>query len=59
LSSVAASDKSPRLTPEEDATALKIREDGCMWDDIHSTFPHRTKETIQVRYSMKLKKEYG
>jgi hypothetical protein len=43
-------------TPDEDATLLQIKEDGCSWEDIHAALPHRTKGTIQVRYYMKLKK---
>ena len=48
--------KRVRWTPEEDATILKMREDGCSWAEIHAALPLRTKETIQVRYSTKLKK---
>jgi hypothetical protein len=44
-------------TPEEDATILKMREvEGCSWEEIHAALPHRTKGTIQVHYSTKLKK---
>jgi hypothetical protein len=43
-------------TPEEDATLLKMRNEGCSWEDIHAALPHRSKGTIQVRYSTKLKK---
>jgi hypothetical protein len=43
-------------TPEEDATLLKMRNEGCSWEDIHAALPHRSKGTIQVRYSAKLKK---
>jgi len=43
-------------TWEEDATVLKMRNEGCSWEDIHAALPHRSKGTIQVRYSMKLKK---
>jgi hypothetical protein len=36
---------------------LKIREeDGYLWEEIYAALPHWTKGTIQVRYSMKLKK---
>jgi hypothetical protein len=43
-------------TPEEDAALLKMRNEGCSWEDIHAALPHRSKGTIQVRYSTKLKK---
>lgn len=42
-------------TPEEDATVLKMKKDGYSWEEIHAALPHRTKATIQVRYSTKLK----
>jgi hypothetical protein len=43
-------------TPKEDATLLKMRNEGYSWEDIHAALPHRSKGTIQVRYSTKLKK---
>jgi len=43
-------------TPEEDVTLLKMRNEGCSWEDIHAALPHRSKGTIQVRYSKKLKR---
>jgi hypothetical protein len=43
-------------TPEEDATLLKMRNEGCLWEDIHAALSHRSKGTIQVCYSTKLKK---
>jgi hypothetical protein len=44
-------------TPEEDAIVLKMRQvEGCSWEEIHAALPHRTKETIQVHYSTKIKK---
>ena len=49
--------KRVRWTPEEHAKILEMREeDGCSWEEIHAALPHRTKETIQVRYSTKLKR---
>ena len=51
--------KRVRWTPEEDATILKMREeDGCSWEEIHAALPSRTLGTIQVHYSMKLKKSH-
>jgi hypothetical protein len=43
-------------TTEEDATLLNMRNEGCSWEDIHAALPHRSKGTVQVRYSTKLKK---
>jgi hypothetical protein len=43
-------------TPEEDATLLKMRNEGCSWGDIHAALLHQSKGTIQVRYSTKLKR---
>jgi hypothetical protein len=48
--------KRVRWAPEEDATILKMREDGCSWEEIHAALPSRTLGTIQVRFSTKLKK---
>lgn len=42
-------------TPKEDAMLRRMRDDGCSWDDIHAALPHRSKGTIQVHYSTKLK----
>lgn len=43
-------------TQEEDMRVLNMKEDGFSWEDIHAALPHRSKGTIQVRYSTKLKK---
>lgn len=43
-------------TAEEDATLLDMRKrQGRSWDDIQAAFPNRSKATIQVRYSTKLR----
>ena len=42
-------------TPEEDATVIRMKEDGCSWEEIYTAIPHRTKGTIQVHYCTKLK----
>jgi hypothetical protein len=44
-----------KWTPEEDATLLQMRSDGCSWEEIHDELPHRSIGTIQVHYSTKLK----
>jgi hypothetical protein len=44
-------------TPKEDATILKMREEsGYSWEEIYAALPYWTKGTIQVHYSMELKK---
>jgi hypothetical protein len=48
--------KRRKWTRKENATILRMKEDGHSWDDIHAALPHRTKGTIQVHYCTKLKK---
>jgi hypothetical protein len=43
-------------TPEEDATLVQMKNDGCSWEEIRAALPGRSKGTIQVRYSTKFKK---
>jgi hypothetical protein len=47
--------KRVKWTPEEDATLLQMRNDGCSWEEIHAALPHRSIGTTQVHYSTKLK----
>jgi hypothetical protein len=42
-------------TPEENETILKMKEEGCPWEEIHAALPHRTLGAMQVQYSTKLK----
>jgi hypothetical protein len=42
--------------PEENETILKMKKEGCSWEEIHRALPHQSIGTIQVRYSTKLKK---
>ena len=42
-------------TPEKSETILKMKEEGCPWEEIHAAMPHRIPEVIQVQYSTKLK----
>jgi hypothetical protein len=42
-------------TPEEDQTVIRMKKDCASWEEIHNALPHRSKGTIQVRYSTKLK----
>ncbi|KAH8743230.1 hypothetical protein BGZ57DRAFT_744793, partial [Hyaloscypha finlandica] len=47
--------KRVKWTPEEDATLLQMKNDGCSWEEIHAALPHRSMWTTQVHYSTKLK----
>ena len=42
--------------PEENETILKMKKEGCSWEEIHHALPDRTPGAIQVQYSTKLKK---
>jgi hypothetical protein len=42
--------------PEENETILKMKKEGCSWEEIHDALPDRTPGAIQVQYSTKLKK---
>jgi hypothetical protein len=42
--------------PDENKTILRMKEQGCSWEEIHTALPHRTSGAIQVQYSTKLKK---
>lgn len=44
-----------KWTPEEDEMVRSMKRDGRSWAQIHSALPHRSKGTIQVRYSTKLR----
>ena len=41
-------------TKEEDETLVKMKEDGCSWEEISDALPSRTPGAIQVRYFTKL-----
>jgi hypothetical protein len=43
------------FTGEENATLRKMKKEGHSWDEIHAALPHRSKGTLQVHYSTKLK----
>ena len=43
------------FTREENTTLRKMKKEGHSWDDIHTALPHRSKGTLQVHYSTKLK----
>lgn len=49
----------PPWTPEEDQTVIAMKSEGCSWDEIHAILSHRTKLSIQVRWSRKLKAQLG
>ncbi|TVY93988.1 hypothetical protein LAWI1_G003141 [Lachnellula willkommii] len=42
-------------TSEENKIVLKMKKEGCQWDEIHAALPHRSPGAIQVQYSTKLK----
>jgi hypothetical protein len=42
-------------TREEDATLGKMKKKGHSWAEIYAALPHRSKGTLQVRYSTKVK----
>ena len=44
-------------TPKEDAKVRRMKKEGHSWEEIHAALPHRTKGTLQVRYSTKLKSQ--
>ena len=47
------STKRVKWTEEEDATLVRMREDGCSWEKISAALPSRNPGAIQVRYSTK------
>jgi hypothetical protein len=47
--------KRVKWIPEEDATLLQIRSDGCLWEEIYAALPHWSIGMTQVYYSTKLK----
>ncbi|QSZ31862.1 hypothetical protein DSL72_001431 [Monilinia vaccinii-corymbosi] len=51
-----AKGKRVRWEPEEHETIVRMKKDGCSWEEIHHALPHRTQAAIQVQYSTKLKK---
>ena len=55
-SAEAAKRKRVPWKPKENKTALKMKERGCPWKEIHNALPHRTLGAIRVQYSTKLKK---
>lgn len=50
-----AKGKRVRWEPEEHETIVRMKKDGCSWEEIHHALPHRTPAAIQVQYSTKLK----
>jgi hypothetical protein len=48
--------KGTRFTQEENAKLIDMKEiKRCSWDEIEGAFPGRTRATLQVHYSTKLK----
>ncbi|APA11291.1 hypothetical protein sscle_07g060610 [Sclerotinia sclerotiorum 1980 UF-70] len=48
--------KRVRWEADEHETIVRMKKDGCSWEEIHDALPHRTQAAIQVQYSTKLKK---
>lgn len=44
-----------KFSREDDKLLLQLKEDGLSWDEISDRFPERSKGTLQVHYSTKLK----
>jgi hypothetical protein len=49
-----------KFSPEDDKLLRRLKEDECLsWDEITEQFPERSKGTLQVHYSTKLKRRSG
>ena len=48
--------KNSRFSSEDDALLLQLKGEGLSWDEILVRFPERSKGTLQVHYSTKLKR---
>ena len=45
-----------KFSPEDNMRLRRLKEDECLlWDEITEQFPERSKGTLQVHYSTKLK----
>ncbi|CZT41151.1 uncharacterized protein RSE6_00859 [Rhynchosporium secalis] len=47
--------KNSRFSSEDDKLLLHLKRKGLSWDEISDHFPERSKGTLQVHYSTKLK----
>jgi hypothetical protein len=47
--------RNSRFSSQEDKLLLQLKEEGLSWDEISDRFPERSKGTLQVHYSTKLK----
>lgn len=52
---VSKSARNSRFSSEEDELLLQLKEEGLSWDEISDCFAERSKGTLQVHYSTKLK----
>ena len=48
--------RNSRFSPQDDELLLQLKREGLSWDEISVHFPERTKGTLQVHYSTKLKR---
>ncbi|KAG4423697.1 hypothetical protein IFR04_003122 [Cadophora malorum] len=51
--------RNTRFSSEDDKLLLQLKEKGLSWDEISDHFPGRSKGTLQVHYSTKLKDNKG
>ncbi|KAH8587516.1 NACHT domain-containing protein [Bisporella sp. PMI_857] len=47
--------RNSRFSSQEDKLLLQLKREGLSWDEISDRFPERSKGTLQVHYSTKLK----
>jgi hypothetical protein len=47
--------RNSRFSSQDDALLLQLKGEGLSWDEISDRFPERSKGTLQVHYSTKLK----
>ncbi|KAH8746274.1 hypothetical protein F5882DRAFT_312417 [Hyaloscypha sp. PMI_1271] len=47
--------RNSRFSSQDDELLLQLKGEGLSWDEISDRFPTRSKGTLQVHYSTKLK----
>ncbi|PVH69524.1 hypothetical protein DL98DRAFT_438906 [Cadophora sp. DSE1049] len=47
--------RNSRFSSQDDELLLQLKGEGLSWDEISDRFPERSKGTLQVHYSTKLK----
>jgi hypothetical protein len=51
--------RNSRFSPKDDELLLQLKGEGLSWDEISEYFPERSKGTLQVHFSTKLKPRLG